>query len=251
VETGLENRVAIVTGAARGLGESIARALVHEGAAVLIGDVRDDLGEQTAEHLRSLGGKVHYTHLDVTQEQSWEAALAVCKEKLGSPDLLFNNACRVSGESVVEETLESWETVVGVCLTGTFLGMRTVVPAIAENGGGAVVNISSTCAMGANDVAASYHAAKGGVNALTRHGAVALADKNIRVNCVVPGSMRTELITTDPMAQALQDECVSRTPLARASNPDEVAKVAVFLASDQASFVTGAEWTADGGYLAA
>jgi NAD(P)-dependent dehydrogenase (short-subunit alcohol dehydrogenase family) len=105
--------------------------------------------------------------------------------------------------------------------------------------------------MAANDVAASYHAAKGGVNALTRHGAVALADKNIRVNCVIPGSMRTELITSDPMAEALQQECVSRTPMARASDPDEVAKVAVFLASEGASFVTGAEWAADGGYIAA
>jgi 3alpha(or 20beta)-hydroxysteroid dehydrogenase len=251
LETGLENRVAIVTGAARGLGESIARALSREGVSVLLGDVQDDLGEQAAEALRAEGGKAAYAHLDVTKQDEWEAALAACKETFGTPNILVNNACLVRGEPVHEESLESFEAVLSVCLTGTFIGMRVVSPALIENGGGVIVNISSTCALGANAVAASYHAAKGGVNALTRHGAVALAPHGIRVNCVVPGSMRTPLITSDPVAEALQEECVSRTPLARASNPDEVAKVAVFLASDEASFVTGAEWCADGGYLAA
>jgi 3alpha(or 20beta)-hydroxysteroid dehydrogenase len=247
---GLQDRIAIVSGGARGLGESIARALCADGASVIVGDVKEELGEQTAQALRAEGHRAQFCRLDVTQEADWQRTLAVCQETYGAPTILVNNAGVVRGEAVHEETLEGWRSVVDVILTGTFLGMRTVIPVMLEGEGGVVLNISSTAAMCGAPGSGAYHAAKGGINALTRHAAVAYAGRGVRVNCLVPGSIRTPLITESAAASKLQEEGIKATPLGRAATPDEMAKAARFLVSDDASFATGSEVVVDGGQLA-
>jgi NAD(P)-dependent dehydrogenase (short-subunit alcohol dehydrogenase family) len=247
---GLHGQIAIVSGAARGLGESIARALCEDGASVLLGDVKQDLGQGSTQALSSAGHNAWFCPLDVTEERDWDRALAVCQERFGAPTILVNNAGVVRGEAIHEETLEGWRSVVDVILTGTFLGMRTVIPVMTAAGGGVILNISSTAAMCGAPRSGAYHAAKGGINALTRHAAVAYASTGIRVNCLVPGSIRTPLIEESPAASKLQEEGIKATPLGRAATPDEMAKAARFLVSDDASFATGSEVVVDGGQLA-
>lgn len=245
----LEGQVAIVTGGARGLGKSIASAFCREGASVLVCDFRDELGEETAAALRAGGGKAAFCHLDVTSESEWRTALERCVAELGTPTVLVNNAGIARDEPLDSETLEGWNAVLSVDLTGPFLGMRTVGLAMRANGGGSIVNITSTAAHVGSTHAAAYHAAKGGLRSLTQHAAIAYVKDGIRVNAVAPGSMLTPLSMEDSTPDMLE-HFVSLTPLGRAASPDEVANAAVFLASDESSFATGAEFVVDGGFLA-
>jgi NAD(P)-dependent dehydrogenase (short-subunit alcohol dehydrogenase family) len=245
----LEGQVAIVTGGARGLGKSIAEAFTREGAAVLVADIRDELGRETVAALRAAGGRAEYAHLDVSDERGWCATLQRCTEALGVPTVLVNNAAIALDGAVDEETLEGWNAVIAVGLTGPFLGMRTVIPAMRANGTGSIINISSTAAHVGSPHAVAYHATKGGVSSLTRHAAIVCAKSGIRVNSIAPGSMLTPLSMEDSDPGMLA-HFVSLTPIGRAADPAEVAQAAVFLASGESSFATGSELVIDGGFLA-
>lgn len=243
----LDGKVAIISGAAHGIGAAVARAFVREGARVLVGDVLDDEGaslvaglNQGAERPRAV-----YMRFDVTRLAEWEEVVRAAERLFDRVTTLVNNA-GVPGRAGVEDTTEEgWDRTVDVDLKGTWLGMKACIPAIRRAGGGAVVNTCSHYALVASGRATAYHSAKGGVLSLTRAAAVEYARENIRVNAVLPG-----LVTTPRSASLPPDwkqKLIEQTPLGRMAEPDEIAPAFVFLASDEASFVTGASLIVDGG----
>lgn len=244
----LDGKVALISGAARGQGEAEARLFAREGASVVLGDVRGELGEQVASEIAAAGGKAVFTQLDVSQEADWAKAVALAESTYGKLDVLVNNAAIIGLEGIMDTSIELWNRVLAVNQTGTFLGMRAAIPAMRRAGGGSIVNISSVLATMGSGNSASYTATKGAVTALTRTVAVELATENIRVNAVHPGGVET------PMAvECLGDDVEARRalvamhPIGRLGEPEEIATGVLFLASDDASFVTGASLVIDGG----
>jgi NAD(P)-dependent dehydrogenase (short-subunit alcohol dehydrogenase family) len=245
----LENKVAIITGGAHGIGAAIARVFVARGAKVTVGDILDEEGEALAAELNA-GAKTrraHYLHFDVTKPQDWERAIAVTENHFGRLTTLVNNAGVPGRAGVVEATEEQWDRTIDTDLKGTWLGMKMCIPAIKRSGGGAIVNTSSNYALVASGRAAAYHSAKAGVLSLSRAAAVEFARDNIRVNAVLPGVTDTPRIATLP--PDWRRELIERTPLNRLARPDEIAKAYAFLASDDASYVTGTSLVVDGGFV--
>lgn len=244
----LDGRIALVSGSARGLGAAIARLFAREGAQVLITDVLDDAGQQTADAIVADGGQSHFAHLDVTSESDWANAVEVCISQFGhSPDVLVNNAFRWSPGTLADVSVDDWQAGLQVNLTGPFLGMRAVLGGMRERGRGTIVNIGSS--MGGEVAApdfAGYQAAKGGLRSLTRHAAVTYAGDGVRVNLVHPGPMYTEGMDEVGFVGPME-QIASTFPIARVARPDEVAYSALFLASDESSYITGAAVAADGG----
>jgi NAD(P)-dependent dehydrogenase (short-subunit alcohol dehydrogenase family) len=244
----LAGKVAIVTGGARGIGAAIAARFCQEGAAVLIADLRGDAAGATAAALREHERRCEPVEADVSTETGWEAILAACHQHFGVADVLVNNAGVSRYQPLLEETLDGWRAVLDANLTSVFLGMRAVIPLMAAGGGGAIVNVSSTWGLVAAEKAAAYHASKGGVTLLTKNAAVTYAGQQIRVNSIHPGPVATTML------DELTDEAIAvelaKQPLGRLADPDEIATAAVYLASDEASFVTGAALVVDGGYTA-
>jgi NAD(P)-dependent dehydrogenase (short-subunit alcohol dehydrogenase family) len=237
----LAGRVAIITGGARGQGASHAERLAREGATVVTGDVLDDLGEQTAERLRAGGLDVTYRHLDVTDPADWQAAVAAC-ERL---DVLVNNAGIIHVTPLVDETIEAWNRLLAVNATGTLLGMQAAVPAMRAAGGGAIVNVASIFGIGGAEGYVAYTASKAAIVAMTRTAALELAPDRIRVNAICPGGVSTPMNEDEP-----EGGVVPLTPLGRRAHVSEISGAVAYLASDDASFVTGTELVIDGGYLA-
>jgi 3alpha(or 20beta)-hydroxysteroid dehydrogenase len=227
------------------MGAAHARLLAEAGASVVIGDVLDEAGEECARVLRADGLDARYVHLDVTSEESWMAAVKLTLEAFGLLNVLINNAGIVHLRLPEEETLEGWNQIFDVNTTGPFLGIRAVAPAMRAAGGGSIVNIGSVAAMSPPPTEIAYAASKAALVMLTEASALALADDRIRVNTVHPGAVATEMAIGGP------NRVLGRTPLARAGLPTEIAEAVVFLASDRASFVTGAELVVDGGFRAA
>lgn len=244
----MTGKVAIVTGAARGIGEAIALAMVREGAAVLLTDVRDELGRAAAERA-STDGTASYRHLDVTSDADWAAALAECRERFGPPDTLVNNAFVSTFLPLLEESDEGWMHTLDVVLGGAWRGMRATIPAMREVGGGAIVNIGSTSALVGVPGDAAYQAAKGGLRVLTKNVAVTYADDGIRANCMHPGAVITPVVA-EAGAEEHQRAVVVRTPSGRAAEAAEIAPAAVYLASDESAYVTGSDLVIDGGLTA-
>ncbi|WP_350348954.1 glucose 1-dehydrogenase [Agromyces sp. G08B096] len=239
--TALDGRTAIVTGAARGLGEAYARALHAAGANVLIADVLDDEGAALAVEL---GDRARFRHLDVTDESAWADVVAKTLEEFGSVDVLVNNAGIANAAPIEHFTLAKWDAVIAVNLTGTFLGCRAVVPAMKAAGRGSIVNISSVEGLRGSPSLHGYTASKFGVRGLTKSLAVELGPSGIRVNSVHPGLILTDMTTRiDP--DALQ------IPLGRPALPEDVAGTVVFLASDASAYTTGGEFVVDGGMTTA
>jgi NAD(P)-dependent dehydrogenase (short-subunit alcohol dehydrogenase family) len=244
----LDGKVALISGAARGQGEAEARMFAAEGASVVLGDVRGELGEQVVAEITAAGGTALFAPLDVSQEADWARTVELAESTYGKLDILVNNAAIIGLEGIMDTSIELWHRVLAVNQTGTFLGMRAAIPALRRAGGGSIVNISSVLATMGSGNSASYTATKGAVTALTRTVSIELATDNIRVNAVHPGGVET------PMAvECLGDDAEARRalvathPIGRLGEPEEIAAGVLFLASDEASFVTGATLVIDGG----
>jgi 3alpha(or 20beta)-hydroxysteroid dehydrogenase len=245
-----DNQTVLITGGAGGQGTSHARAFHAEGAHVIIGGVTDTPGEALAAEL---GERAAYTRLDVRSEQDWAAAVSFAQRRFGPVTVLVNNAGVQNPPASVEDTSpEVWERTLGINLTGQFLGIRAVTPAMRAAGGGVIVNIGSTMAYGGTALYAPYVASKWAIRGLTRSAALELGRDNIRVNVIHPGVIDTRLITESAGAGAAPiADHYSPAPFAipRLGTPADVTGLLLFLASAQASFATGAEFVLDGGLL--
>ncbi len=248
-------KVALVTGAASGLGAASARRLAAEGAKVMLTDVAADAGHAVADQIEGAGGQATFEAHDVTSPDDWERVVAAATERFGRLDILVNNA-GVSGgpQELMTLELEAWRRVLAVNLDGVFLGMRYAGPAIARSGGGSIVNISSILGKVGLAGAAAYCASKGGVALLTKAAALEWAPLGIRVNSVHPGFIETPMVSgafqQSENANEMRDMIISRHALARLGVPREIGDAVLFLASDESSFMTGAELVVDGGYTA-
>jgi len=244
-------KVVVITGAASGLGAESARRLAAEGASLLLTDLAADAGEALAV---DLGAGAHFMSLDVTDEASWSAVAAAAVERFGRIDGLVNSAGIAQGMPLMEMTYADWRRVLAVNLDGTFLGMRACAPAMAQAGGGSIVNLSSILGKVGQAGAAHYCASKGGVLMLTKAAALEWAPAAIRVNSVHPGYIDTPMVSGGLLASEngneLRDLIISRHPLGRLGQPREIADAVVFLISNESSFMTGAEMVIDGGYTA-
>ena len=236
----LEGRVALVSGGARGMGASHARALVAEGASVVIGDVLDAEGELVA---KERGDAVRYVHLDVTQQADWDGAVAAALNAFGAVHVLVNNAGILNVGFIEDYDLAEWRRILDVNLTGVFLGIRAVTPPMKAAGRGSIINISSIEGLAGTIACHGYTATKFAVRGLTKSTALELGPSGIRVNSVHPGLIKT------PMTEWVPDD-VFQTALGRAAQPVEVSNLVVYLASDESSYSTGSEFVVDGGCTA-
>jgi NAD(P)-dependent dehydrogenase (short-subunit alcohol dehydrogenase family) len=247
----LAGKVALVSGAASGMGQSEATIFAREGAKVVVADILEVEGKQVAEKIAAGGGQARFVKLDVTSEAEWDAAVKAAVGAFGKLDVLVNNA-GISG-TYDPDMLSSgaWDTVMAVNAKGVFLGMKHVIPLMKKAGGGAIVNISSISGfVGQDGVHMAYNASKGAVRIMTKTAAVQFAGDGIRVNSVHPGfmpPMRTSKTSADPTWRA---KMLGAVPMKREGRVEEVAHAVLFLASDEASYITGTELVVDGGYLA-
>jgi len=247
----LEGKVALISGGARGMGAVEARLFAKEGAKVVLGDILEAEGRKVESEIRATGGEAIFVRLDVTSESDWKNAVDTAVSRFGTLDVLVNNA-GVSGHGRIEDvTLDMWNRVMNINATGVFLGTRTTIPAMRRGGGGSIVNISSQLGLvGVDNSSPQYQASKGAVRLLTKATAIQYAKERIRANSVHPGPIvtpMTEARRADPESYRLT---VSRIPLGRYGEPEDVAYGVLYLASDESSFMTGAELVIDGGWTA-
>ncbi len=248
-------KVALVTGGGSGLGAESAGRLAREGARVVLTDRAADAGAAVTAAIIAAGGDAVFFAHDVTSEADWERVVAAAVERFGRLDVLVNNAgIASSGLELMTHTFEAWRNVLSVNLDGVFLGMRYSGPAIAASGGGSVINLSSILGKVGFAGAAAYCASKGGVTLLTKAAAMEWAPLNIRVNSIHPGFIDTPMVANviheAENGNEMKDLIISRHMLGRLGVPREIADGVVFLASDESSFMTGAELVIDGGYTA-
>jgi 3alpha(or 20beta)-hydroxysteroid dehydrogenase len=239
----LEGKVAIVTGAARGIGEATARLFAAEGASVVLTDKRDDVGEEVAA---SIGEPARYRSLDVTDEDAWARVV----DEIGGVDVLVNNAGIMRIAPLLECDLETFRKVLDTNLVSAFLGMRAVAPSMQARGGGSIVNFSSPQGLEGRYGMPAYTASKFGVRGLTKTAAIELGPLGIRVNAVVPGPTRTAMTARKGWTDADYDAVYGAYPLQRMGAAEEVAAMCLFLASDESSFCTGGDFVVDGGVTA-
>ncbi len=249
----VEGKVAVVTGGAHGIGRAAAKTLAAEGARVAVGDVAAEEGERTVEGIRAAGGDAIFIRTDVTRLADLEALVRAAVERWDGLDVMFNNVGVAIGGTAAEMTEEDWNRVLDVNLSGVWRGMRAALAEMLVLGGGSIVNTSSVQGHVGFLGWAGYAASKGGVDALTRQAAIEYAPHGIRVNAIVPGTILTAMNegilrkVEDP--EALLAEWSSMHPLGRVGQPEEVAAAVVFLASDEASFITGESLRVDGGMV--
>ena len=247
----LAGKVALISGGARGIGAATARLFAQEGARVVVGDVLEPEGRALEAELTGRGSQAAFVSLDVTREPDWERAVAASVSRFGKLDVLVNNA-GISGAGRVEDTtLEEWRRVMEVNATGVFLGTKAAIPALRRAGGGAIVNISSQLGLvGMDDSSPQYQASKGAVRLLTKHTALQYAKEGIRANSVHPGPIVTPMTEKRRADPTISARMVSRIPLGRYGEADEIAYGVLYLASDESRFVTGSELVIDGGWTA-
>lgn len=245
----LAGKVAIITGAARGQGAAEAELFAREGASVVFGDILEDEGEAVEARIAEAGDTATFLRLDVTSETDWTKAVQTATDRYGRVDILVNNAGLLTLETTEEVTKQQWDRVMDVNMWGIVLGTKAVVPEMRKVGGGSIVNISSLSAMTAMPWAAAYHASKGAVRIHSKVAAMEYAKDQIRVNSIHPGAIDT-LMISDAYSDDFLTESVGGVPLGRMGTPMDIAKGALFLASDDSAYVTGTELVIDGGLLA-
>lgn len=246
----LRGRVALITGAARGIGAASAEAFASAGAATALADILIPEGERLAARLQERGARARFLRLDVARESGWETAVRRTVAEFGALHVLVNNAGIGPTDDIEQETVNGWNRVLATCETSVWLGIRAVVPSLRAAGGGSIVNVGSVYAFsGGFGDAAGYHAAKAAVGAITRNAAVRYAPDGIRVNTVHPGFIDTAMGERTKRT-AREAEIIGATPLGRRGRPEEVASAILFLASEESSFITGADLVVDGGWLA-
>ena len=243
--TRFDGRVALITGGASGIGKATALRIASEGGTVVIADVQDDLGSEVVAQIEKDGGKALFIHLDVTSEDEWSDAVAKTVDAFGGLNIVVNNAGIGDTEPLEVTTLQTWDKVVAVTQTSVFLGMKAAGDALKKSGNGSVVNISSMYGIVGSGVSPAYHAAKGAVRLLTKTTALGWAKEGVRVNSVHPGFIDTPILGDTDRAGL-----IAGTPMGRLGQPEEIAAMITFLASDEASFATGGEFVVDGGYTA-
>ena len=239
---GLENKVALVTGASCGIGKAVVSRLLDNGAQVVAADIIES---------DDMNSAANFVRLDVSSEAAWKAADQKIRNSYGRLDILINNAGILRESAIEEMSLEDWNVVIGVNLTGVFLGCKSMIPLLSESEGPSIVNLASIDALRGSFHHAAYAASKGGVAAMTRALAVELADRGIRVNAICPGTVETPMVEqmfgAAEDAAAMKVQRLSVHPLGRISTPEEQAAAILFLASPEASFITGTTLSVDGG----
>ncbi|MYB10369.1 MAG: glucose 1-dehydrogenase [Acidimicrobiia bacterium] len=248
----LDNKVALVSGGARGMGQSHCRVFAAEGAKVMVADILDDEGKAVAA---DIGPNAVFQHLDVTSEDDWAAAIDAVTETFGRLDVLVNNAGIAEPSPLAELSLDSYRRVTEVNQTGVFLGMRAAVRPMTESGGGSIINISSIDGQVGMDNLTSYIASKWAVRGMTKTAAMELAPLGIRVNSIHPGFILTHMgsnaeVTPEEVHERLEVYSARMAPMGRAGVPEEISRLALFLASDESSYSTGSEFVSDGGFTA-
>jgi len=247
----LKEKIALVTGAAAGMGESAARIFAHEGAKVVVADLLEKEGGAVAASIASAGGEAMFLRLDVSGEEQWREAVRATVKRYGRLDVLVNNA-GISGAVPDRMSTEYFDKLMAINVRGTFLGMKYAIPEMQKAGGGAIVNLSSISGfVGQEFVHMGYNGAKAAIRMMTKSAAVQYAKEGIRVNSVHPGlmpPMRTSVTAADPK---LREKLLESVPMRRPGRVEEAAYAILFLASDEASYITGTELVVDGGFLAA
>ena len=247
----IENKVALISGGARGMGAAEAILFASEGAKVVIGDVLEDEGRQTEAQINESGGQCLFVRLDVTSESNWQDAIATAVARFGKLDILVNNAGIFPLGNVEDTSEELWDRVMAVNAKGVFLGTKHAIPEMRKAGGGSIINISSIAGLIGSRGAAAYGASKGAVRIFTKSTAIQYAADGIRANSVHPGIIETPMsIPTILTTEEQRETQIDRTPLGRIGTADDVASGVLFLASDESSFITGSELVIDGGLTA-
>ncbi|MEZ0123205.1 MAG: glucose 1-dehydrogenase [Candidatus Reddybacter sp.] len=243
----LQDKVALITGAARGQGAAEARLFAARGAKVVITDVLDEEGKQVAAEI---GDAAHYIHLDVTDENSWAAAVKETVAHFGKLNVLVNNAGIVQVKTLVDTSVADYMKVIEINQLGVFLGMRSVAGPMKDAGSGSIINISSIDGLIGMSGGSAYCASKFAVRGMTKVAAMELGPDNIRVNSIHPGGIHTPMITQTGMDESTMNALFGKVPLGRVGQPEEMATLAAYLASDDSSYSTGSEFIADGGLTA-
>ena len=247
----LKGKVALISGAAKGMGAVEARMFAKEGASLVLGDVLEDEGAKLALEISAGGTSCVFTPLDVRKTSQWESAVTKATSAYGRLDVLVNNAGVTSRMNLLDTTEEDWDRVLDINAKGSFLGIKAVIPAMRKSGGGSIVNISSQLGLVGGDFSSpQYQASKGAVRILTKSVAIQYASEGIRCNSVHPAPIETDM-TADVRADKNRlADMVRRIPMGRYGKPEEVAYAVLYLASDESSFVTGSELVVDGGWTA-
>lgn len=246
----LEGKVALITGAARGQGAAEARMFAKEGAKVVLADLSDQEGTAVATEIAEAGGDAIFVHLDVTNEDEWDAAIQSTVARFGKLDILVNNAGIWRRGHVLETSVEQWDDILDINAKGVFLGTKAAIPEMRKAGGGSIINISSTAGLVGSRTSAAYSASKGAVRIFTKSTAIQYAAEGIRANSIHPGPIDTDMgDQVWPDAEA-KERTMNRVALSRIGTAEDVAYGALYLASDESSFVTGSELVIDGGVTA-
>ncbi len=246
----LEGKVALISGGSRGQGATEAELFVKEGAKVVVADILEPEGNAVAAQIREGGGDASFIRLDVTSEDDWRDAVEFTLNTYGKLDILINNAAIYKRTPIVETELEEWNRIMDINSAGVFLGTKHAIPAMQKSGGGSIINISSTAGLVGSERGSAYGASKGSVRLFTKYTAIQHAGDGIRANSIHPGPVDTEMIADNISTPEGRAESESRVPLGRIGTVMDVAYGALFLASDESSFMTGAELVIDGGITA-